>query len=74
MLFVAAAAAVVDAGARFALSSAAFLAPSSLRSTTPAKPPPTSIWRAGQGRLLGGMAPSRNSMRGESRSRGRERE
>ena len=72
MLFVVAV--VVDAQARFALlSSAATFFASSLRSTTPAKPPPpsppTSIWRVGQGRRLGGMA-SRNPMR---RARSRER-
>ena len=70
MLFVVA----VDAKARFAPLS--FIVASSLRSATPAKPPPptspTSIWRAGQGRRLGGMA-SPQSMR-ERRSLEGERE
>ena len=73
---------VVDAEARLLSPASATCLASSLRSATPAKPPPspTSIWRAGQGRRLGGIAgenalslsPGRGR-ESEKRERGRNR-
>ena len=66
---------VVDAEARLLSPASATCLASSLRSATPAKPPPspTSIWRAGQGRRLGGMAPAIDAEE-SALSRGKERE